>query len=230
MKNSSASSSTSPGIILPAPSSSTKSIPERRLLPPIRPRPLPPLPAQNAILIPVDEHAILHGGGARSARTCAGALTSPNRVQRRVDEPRLRQNLVVDRRIKRMEIIFGSVHFDLLKLELLETVSLGDTVITGRVPLFVSKVLRRLDLLGNHLHGYIPTDIGTKNPELRVFELKNNFISGTIPDSLSRLGRLKTFSLSGLISQRKTEEKKIKQASSHQHSRAGCKKVEGNAR
>jgi len=94
-------------------------------------------------------------------------------------------------------IIFGSVPFDLLKLKSLETVSLGDTAITGRVPLFASKVLRRLDLSGNHLHGYIPTDIGTKNPELRVFDLKNNFISGTIPDSLSRLGRLKTLSLSG---------------------------------
>mmetsp|Transcript_52261 Transcript_52261/g.62965 ORF Transcript_52261/g.62965 Transcript_52261/m.62965 type:complete len:599 (+) Transcript_52261:208-2004(+) len=77
----------------------------------------------------------------------------------------------------------------------LEMINLAENELSGNCPNFASPVLSSIELQHNLLTGTLPYEIGLRHPRLNYFDVSNNQIGGTIPNSISKLIQLQTLGL-----------------------------------
>ncbi|CAI7926794.1 unnamed protein product, partial [Closterium sp. NIES-53] len=76
-------------------------------------------------------------------------------------------------------------------------VSMAHNQLQGPLPSLVSTDLRTLELQGNTFSGSLPNFYLWKTPYLSIFDVRDNQLSGSLPDSISRLTLLKKLGLGG---------------------------------
>jgi len=92
--------------------------------------------------------------------------------------------------------IHGSIPSDIAGLSNLVSINLSSNQITGSIPLFSSTALKHISLNDNQLFGSIPNEIGVRHEKMILFDVSNNKLSGTIPDTFSNMYDLEKLSLS----------------------------------
>ncbi|KAH6780408.1 hypothetical protein C2S52_011645 [Perilla frutescens var. hirtella] len=93
----------------------------------------------------------------------------------------------------------GEIGLQLDGLGSLKSLDFGWNQFTGKIPTNIGKMnlLEELVLTANNFTGEIPVVMITKYKNLRVIDLSDNMLSGSIPGELGKLTRLQTLDLSG---------------------------------
>ncbi|KAH6785720.1 hypothetical protein C2S51_038175 [Perilla frutescens var. frutescens] len=93
----------------------------------------------------------------------------------------------------------GEIGLQLDGLGSLKSLDFGWNQFTGKIPTNIGKMnlLEELVLTANNFTGEIPVEMITKYKNLRVIDLSDNMLSGSIPGELGKLTRLQTLDLSG---------------------------------
>ena len=90
----------------------------------------------------------------------------------------------------------GTIPPEILAHKKLESLNLAGNNLSGSIPFAPSSQITSLEIGHNQLSGQLPTNIDELLPSVKVFDLSNNKLSGTIPSSFGNIEPLDFFDIS----------------------------------
>jgi len=94
-------------------------------------------------------------------------------------------------------LLRGSIPSEVAALPQLEFFNLAENELTGQLPLFSSSSIKKVLLSKNEFVGTLPASMGVHDcEEMTEFDVAKNAIVGTIPNTFSKMAKLRLFSVS----------------------------------